>query len=380
MPSITLAFDAGTSGSKVIASYPSSGKCVFNDENYFFIAPSVRHLTKQTYEDYLEYLEGQVEINSSLVSYCDPSTGKEVYCQVGQSASRPGMLWVQQRKFENLLVKILALLGYLVKSRVKTSEEVHLNLGVLLPLDEIEDRAILAKWLRKIIGEQGFCFNGYEIKNIVVKTINCKPEGYGIYKSNASAKVGILMIGHSDLSWLFFNQGYFLPELSKTFPGSGMHGFLKNLKFPIQDELLTSETIVKAGVKLDRKVLATLTQTKTNDECDLLIQAIELASSQYWCDREQELKSLNITQADLISVGGGAANYFSWRLNQLFKEEYGIRLNWCKTLATQFKANFSPKSFSKSIALFLDCYGFYQLLNHSSLLMSKNPGQKTLAS
>ena len=47
MASITIAFDAGTSGSKVIASYPS-GECVFNDEDYFLVKPAVRSLTPET--------------------------------------------------------------------------------------------------------------------------------------------------------------------------------------------------------------------------------------------------------------------------------------------------------------------------------------------
>ncbi len=64
MASITVAFDAGTSGTKVIASYPS-GECVFNEENYFLINPSVRQLTEQTYLDLLEYAEGEIGLKGA---------------------------------------------------------------------------------------------------------------------------------------------------------------------------------------------------------------------------------------------------------------------------------------------------------------------------
>ena len=363
MATITIAFDAGTSGSKIIANYPASGGCVFNDENYFLVKPAVRQLTEQTHLDLLEYVEEGIGLNSSLVSYIDPATGDWVYWEVGESASRPGLLHVNKRKFETLLVKVLAFLGYVVNSSVKKSEQVRLNLGILLPLDEIEDRALLAKWLRAVISGGGFSVNGCLINNIVIEKINCKPEGYGIYKSNPSKRTGILIVGHSDMSWLYFDQGYFSPEVSRTFPGSGMHSFVKNLKFSIQDELVTAEIIAKAGVKLDPKILVQLTQTKSADEISLLIKAIKSAQPQYWSERLEEFESLEIELAELVSVAGGAANYFGEELNQVFKEKYGIKLNWCKLLSGEFVKHFQIKSADKSLVpLFLDCYGYYQTL------------------
>ena len=362
MASITIAFDAGTSGSKVIASYPS-GECVFNDEDYFLVKPAVRSLTPETYQNLLEYVEGSVGLNSNLVSYIDPGSGELVYWEVGESASRPGQLSVNERKFETLLVKVLAFLGYLVKTTVKTSERVKLSLGILLPLDEIEDRAILAKWLRVIIAAQGFTVNGHEIKNIDVERINCKPEGYGIYKSYPSPQAGILMLGHSDLSWLYFNQGAFVVEQSRTFPGSGMHSFIKSTKFPTGYELLTAEIIAKAGSKLNPEILAELTQTKSNDEIAYLIKGIKSAHPQYWIERRKEFKSLEIKWVDSICAAGGAANYFANELNQVFKETYGIKLNWCKSLGQEFSKHFALKASEKSkLSLFLDCYGYYKTL------------------
>ena len=147
MTEMKIAFDAGTSRSKVIASYPS-GECVFNDENYFLIKPSVRQLTEQTYCDSLEYVEGGIGLSSSLVSYINPASGESVYWEVGESASRLGLLSVSERKFETLVVKVLAFLGYLVSNSELPGGQVRLTLGILLPLDELEDRALLGRWRR----------------------------------------------------------------------------------------------------------------------------------------------------------------------------------------------------------------------------------------
>ena len=362
MASITVSFDAGTSGSKVIASYPS-GECVFNDENYFLVEPSVRKLTKETYEKSLENVEGGIGLYSSLVSYVDPSSQKEVYWQVGEAASRPGELFVIERKFETIVVKVLAFLGYLVSlSAKKEPVKIGLNLGILLPLDEIGDRKPLADRLRAIIGE-GFAVNGNEIKNLSIEKMNCKPEGYGIYKSNPSSGTGILIVGHSDVSWLFFDRGSFVVEESRTFPGSGMHSFIKAIDFPTQYELKTAEIIARAGEELNPEILGELTQTKNSDEIAYLIQSIKAAQPQYWSDRGREFESLNIQLASSISAGGGAANYFATELNRLFKERFGVKLNWCKNLKNEFINHFGLKSAGKSIApLFLDCYGYYKSL------------------
>ena len=169
-------------------------------------------------------------------------------------------------------------------------------------------------------------------------------------------------MGHSDLSWLYFDQGLFNSRLSRTFPGSGMHSFLACIKFPIQDELSTAELIAKAGANLNPKVLVKLTQTKSQDEIAYLTEAIKSALPQYWREKKKELESIDLKNADIVSVAGGAAHYFALELNQLFKALYGIRLNWCKPMISEFRNRFGIKASDKSSPLFLDCFGYYKTL------------------
>ena len=374
---ITIAFDAGTSGSKIIANYPAAGGCVLNDENYFLVEPTVRGLTEQTYHKELENIDEGIGLSPSLVAYIEPATKEWVYWQVGGEATKPGELSVNDRKFAALVVKVLAFLGYLVNSSSPTSERVGLSLGVLLPLDEIKDRELLANRLRAIIGG-GFSVNGYVIKNVVVERINCKPEGYGIYKSYPNPQAGILMVGHSDLSWLYFRQGSLVVSKSRTFPSSGMHSFIKGLDFPIQYELETAQLIAEAGAELNPEVLIGLTQTKREDEIAHLIKAIKSARPQYWKDRTKELESLDINLAGEICAAGGAANYFAKELSQLFKEKFGQKLNWCKSLKGEFIKHFEIKSADKStVLLFLDCYGYYKTLATPKIKLVTNSGERS---
>ncbi len=169
-------------------------------------------------------------------------------------------------------------------------------------------------------------------------------------------------MGHSDLSWLYFDQGLFSSKLSRTFPGEGMHSFLGCIKFPIQDELSTAELIAKAGANLNPKVLVKLTQTKSQDEISYLTEGIKSALPQYWREKRKELESIDIKKADMVSIAGGAAYYFAGELNQLLKEIYGIRLNWCKSLRTEFSQRFALKSSNRLVPLFLDCFGYYKTL------------------
>jgi hypothetical protein len=70
----TVAFDAGTSGSKAIASYRSNEFPFDRVERDFLVDPSVRLLTEPTYQDLLESAREQEGISANLVSdvaeYC----------------------------------------------------------------------------------------------------------------------------------------------------------------------------------------------------------------------------------------------------------------------------------------------------------------------
>ncbi|WP_052056106.1 ParM/StbA family protein [Myxosarcina sp. GI1] len=364
---IKIAFDGGTSSSKVIASYPdinSSSK--FDDENYFFLNSKIQQIEEDYYQDLLteitEMGEDITTINS-LISFIDPKNNELVYWQISESIAQRGLLFVDGRKFETLVIKVLAFIGYLCQRYEDCSlMDIELELGILLPLDEIEDREDLAKWLREIIDNSGFRVNNKLFDNLQIKKINIKPEGYGLYKTSKVENTGVLIVGHNDFSWLFFKDNFFYLEASKTLPGAGIHDLLAKLKFPVQNELQMAKIILEAGVECDRQILTQLTQTKSEDELNRLVREIRKARERYWNERQRDLTKLEINLAEKVYIGGGGAYYFKDELKHLFKN-YGIKIDWCRTLKKDFCARFELKSTNEMANLFLDCYSYFKFLD-----------------
>lgn len=363
MPTI-VAFDAGTSGTKGIARYRSNEYPFNQIERHFLINPSVRSLTKQTYFDRLEYANETSGLSSNLVSYIDPHSGEQLYWEVGESAAYPGLLNVCDRKFEKLIAKLLAFLGYLARWEIHPAETIEVVLGVLLPFDEIEDRKLLFRWLRQILeeggkGTLGFEFNGLNINNVRLQKIVCKPEGYGIFKSHTGDPLIVFVVGHSDSTWLHFDRGMLNPKLSRTLPETGMHDFIRTLKFPITQELQAAKIIAQAGPTPKRDVLAQLTQTRTESEINELEQALVEAKKQYWSDRTDQLKSLQTERVKKIPITGGFAVYSTSELNELFKNLFDVRLTWCKPLIKDFCERFEISKKTSLLYRFADVYGYY---------------------
>lgn len=330
--------DVGTSGSKSCF-FGESPEYPFKPiEKFFLVSPYVRELTQATYHDALEYQsDSQGSLDSSLVSFINPDSGERVFWELGETAARPGFLQVESRKFEFCLAKVLGLLGYLIQQHLNTSDPINLNLGVLLPLNELEDRHLLAQWIRQTIND--FEFNGVVIRNIQLATFDCKPEGYGLFRAYSAERV--LLVGHRDSTWLCFNSGKLNTKLSRTLPETGMHDFIRSIRFPISNELQAARVLSLAGRKLKQRPLMELTQTRSQAEFEQLQQAIRQAHTQYWVDRRSQFTTLAMGDCQTIPVSGGTAHYFSEELNQLFAKEFKVQLHWCKDLHNEFRRRFN---------------------------------------
>jgi len=298
----------------------------------------------------------------------EPGSSDRKYLELGETASRRGFLPVADRKFEKCFAKVLAFIGYLVHAQMRTEEPVVLNLGVLLPYDEIQDRYLLAQWLRQTIGAvgeegvPGFELNGVPIQNVRIKKLDIKPEGYGIYSVSSEEDAGIFIVGHSDSSFLYFSRGRLSTTRTCTLPETGMHDFLRTINFPIGYELWTAQILSEAGPKLKVEKIARLTQTKSQAEIELARQAINEAKSQYWLERMERFSSLDMSGLEQIYISGGAAQYFANELKELFHQIFKIRLNWCGQLMTEFCDRFSLKRNLPVASRFADPYGYYRIL------------------
>jgi hypothetical protein len=317
-----------------------------------------------TYEKAVKRENTNISVSHGLVSFVHPGTQTMVYYEIGNTIIEKGLVNVNERKFESLVVKILGFIGYLVNRTELPISDLELEIGILLPLDEINDMQSLGKWVREIVENQGFKINNRTIK-VKISRLNFKPEGYGISRVYTDKNIGVLMFGHSDYSWLYFENKNLHGNKSITFPGSGMHDLVSQLEFTIIQEISAAKIIAEAGIECDREKLLKLTQSKTEDELNQLIEAIKSYLPQYWAERTLEMDSLNIRDAEIILVAGGAAQYLAPIIKKLFKEKYKVKLDWCKNLRKEFSDRFDVKVSDIATPLFLDCFGYYKFLKDS---------------
>ncbi len=359
----TIAFDCGTSGSKVMAHYKRTKGFPADEDRYYLVSPFARELSHARYESLLEEAkDGIGGYDDCLVSFVDPYREQQVYWQMGQSAGSQGLLPVRDRKLQKCVAKVLAFIGYLVSIELKSDETVDLDLGVLLPFDEIQDRQLLAELLRRVVSE-GFNFNGVALDNIHFSSLSVKPEGFGLYRRYASDVTNVLVMGQSDSSWLHFTPGGLSARKSLTLPETGMHDFIREVStgFALTDELRASELISRAGHQLRNKHLLGLTQTRSDAELGQLKRAITDARQQYWLSRSSEFERLDTSFVDCVHITGGTAQYFADEISALFRAK-GIKPMWCKDLALEFYERYKLPSRTPLLYRMADCYGFYLTL------------------
>jgi hypothetical protein len=370
MNQASVGFDAGTSGAKVVVAWLGYDSPLEPVEQYYVVPPAMRSLNEASYRKLVETMyafgEDKAKVNSCLLSYIDPGTGKRKYWQMGTKATRPGKIYAQERKFEKSLAKVLAFLGYLVRGEMKTDEAIELNLGFLLPLDEFGDRFVLAKYLREAVSK--FEYNGKTIDNIQLAKLDIKPEGYGRYIKSGHDSALVFNWGYSDLTALVFLNGDMMPEKSVTWPLAGMHGFMCSLDFPFTYELIDALVISRAGRKMDTTILKDLTQTKGADEMAALKNAIATARKDFWSERLEDFSKIDLKGLKAVLLSGGTTQYFDVEVNQYFEDKFGSLPDWGEDIADEFIARFDIETESDNVRtesesyypiLFKDIYQYY---------------------
>jgi hypothetical protein len=356
---LTVGFDPGTSGSKIAATWQSDEYPFEQIEKHYLVPPAMQALNESIYRNGLELSEsGFCGINSCVLSYMDPADGKRKFWEMGSTATRPGRIRAEERKFEKCIAKVLAVLGYLVQGEMKTNDPIELTLGLLLPLDEFGDRHVLADWLRAVVGD--FEYNGVRINNIELAKIDVKPEGYGIYKASGVDSALVVNWGHSDLTMLVFKNGKLIQNQSDTWPLAGMHGFMKCLDFPYTYELSDAQVISAAGRKMDSRILKELSQTGSVAEMTRLKNAIATARGEFWQQRAEDFRSVPLAGLNAVLIGGGTARFLEVELNRFYEKHPGGMLpDWGKANTTAFIERFHIESGSYLPELFKDLYGYY---------------------
>jgi hypothetical protein len=285
----------------------------------------VRKLTKAKYASLLR----TVDDNSSLVVFDDS------YWLVGNAARGETLkLSATQHKYETAIAKTLALVGQLMTEiHQQGVDEVHVMVGILLPMDEWGDRFALEERLERALWE--FEFNGVTLRTALLNGIHISPEGYGITRMIKAETGGVFIFGHRDVSFLQVDNGSITEGKSKTFAGWGMQRLIREIDYTFKDELQAAALIFAAGETLKDKYLLQLC-----NEGDLprLKEAISEAREQLWLDLCGEFQSTSYRLAEQVICSGGNAYYWQTKLKELLGSRFDGGVGLRRKMEARFPA------------------------------------------
>ncbi|MGB5714824.1 MAG: hypothetical protein WBM44_28390 [Waterburya sp.] len=174
MSKIFLCVDPGGSQTKIIYQLPKDEK-----PRYLLMSPEVEEISADNLKRYLD--------RESKMSH--PSPERQAYLEVNNQTFVVGYFAskfdpedrLSEIKYENALYKTLAAVGVIAESNQLTSKKLSLQLAVLLPWNEYEDREKFYKKLKEYFSDFVFRGKSYSVK---LDKFICRPEGQGHFILN----------------------------------------------------------------------------------------------------------------------------------------------------------------------------------------------------
>ncbi|MGB3203819.1 MAG: ParM/StbA family protein [Crinalium sp.] len=333
---ITVGIDPGASLTKVIAEVEGE------KETYLVtMTPQISRVSRSALEN---YRAGKGQLGS-------PRPEDEAYVEwdnniylVGSFARDfSGDAGLGELKYERAIYKVAAVVGVIIEkaSSIKRNvSNITLELVVLLPWTEYEDRDTLKDELTKILAD--FSFRGQPLK---VKLTNflCRPEGSGLAMVRVKQKgmdwfrdrtLAVLMFGHRNVTALQFSGGRMVsgesPELgfmkleSKALERtSGQKPFELSGAIFQADYVNTNRDKGSPPIKLENNpVIQGLARSKKPElragEVLKIANAITSSRAEYWAELEQWLDRCLPNRLDEVIICGGAGIYLKPELNKYF--------------------------------------------------------------
>ena len=217
MREIKLAIDLGASDVKCVYSVSDTKIESKNvKKSYFLFESYCEEISSLRIEQYYD-LKGSIgvrRIEDNLYIQIDKQ-----YIVLGSLASEltSDVQELRKPKYEVAAYKVLAAIGIVLTKHCLNAKSVSLNLGVFLPWNEYGDKSLFADRLKKLASNFSF---GKELKlSFKIGEIIVRVEGSGVIEAYTSkyklkdsglSKIGVLMIGHRNISGLYFEKEKFI--------------------------------------------------------------------------------------------------------------------------------------------------------------------------
>ena len=346
MPKLFLCVDPGGSQTKIIYQLTRDKK-----PRYLLMPPEVEQIKESNLKRYLE----------KESSMSNPSPIRQAYLEVKERTFVVGYFADKfdpedrliEIKYENALYKTLAAVGVIAKSSKLNPKKISLQLAILLPWNEYEDRSKFYNKLKEYLSS--FVFRGLSFSVQLDKFI-CRPEGGGLAAIHTrkkgsdwqqDKKLGILMFGHRNITALYFEYG----ELTGDSPLIGFSKFLDNVISRTsgldRDRIASaifkgleskrtesyssshsaSHTFYPQWSSLD--AISELANAKDRDLRALEIRevsdAIEIATEEYWATVSKWLAKIFPSDLDSVVISGGASRFLEPDLEKHFNCQHDYR-------------------------------------------------------
>ncbi|AFZ15654.1 hypothetical protein Cri9333_4891 (plasmid) [Crinalium epipsammum PCC 9333] len=333
---ITLAIDPGASLTKVIAEVEGI------KETYLVtMLPEVASVSRETLEN---YRSGKGQLGSPRPEdEAWVEWENQIYLVGSFARDFSGDVGLKELKYERAIYKTSAIIGVIIDKASSTKRNVNnitLELVVLLPWNEYEDRNRLKDQLTKILAD--YTFRGQPLK---VKLTNflCRPEGSGLAMVRVKQKgldwfrdrtLAVLMFGHRNVTALQFSGGRMVkgesPEIGfmkledKVLERTSGQKPLELSRAIFQaDYLMMNRPDNFSSIKLENTAaIQGLARSRDPEfrlsEIKKITEAITSSRAEYWQELEQWLDRCLPRDLDEVIICGGAGVYLKPELNKYF--------------------------------------------------------------
>jgi hypothetical protein len=369
MTPMLTAIDFGASGSRAIYTLEKVKTSLYVTE------PHVCQVIPQLVEEYEKsrfnsnnFSSGWVEVKGSFYAFGN----------LAKQHLRTNPL-LNRHKFELAIFKVLAIIGAISQIHA-LAEDIALNLAVLLPYIEFNDRELLELTLRDYLKSFRFC--GIE-KSFRLETFIALPEGAGAMIQGREMGTNFhdlnlitLMLGYRDVSLLQINQGELLRGETESL---GFNNLIKSAARGAseRDHQRLTQAICKAGSNVNANALKPLLNgvgdTYKEYKLTQLKNAILEARNQYWLTLSEWLRLQTKGDEDEIIIAGGTSRYLKAELSSFLPTITRAKLQWCEELEKRIRATFPEQVKANSLEYRLaDVYGlFFYLYNRTFSLGAK---------
>lgn len=339
MTDLFLCVDPGASQTKII--YQLKGE---SSPHYLLMPPDVEPISQSSLDLYF----------GSKGWLGHPSPLQQAWLHVNERIFAVGAFAskfdpedrISEIKYENALYKVLAAIGIIREQHdLNSKKKLSVQLALLLPANEYNDRQRFKEQLTFYLNR--FSFRGQSLK-FKLERFLCRPEGGGlasiaVVRNGLSwlqqRKLGVLMLGHRNVSALYFEYG----EMKRVdSPLIGFSGFLDSvveLTSGLSRDAVARaifQSLDAAGNSIftyehdqrfydgksnytdhpDWKQLQPIRDLATAKDASLraseveaIVAAIDAAAVQYWSKLSKWMKRTFDDAIDVVIVSGGATRF-----------------------------------------------------------------------